>query len=68
MLYSNTARAHALGHEHDWVLIFFHRPQEPEGQRTVITERRGPLAGRRVVRGREGECLALLASGQEPEG
>lgn len=27
-------------------------------QRTVVTERQGPLAGRRVVRGREVKCGA----------
>jgi DNA polymerase (family 10) len=56
-LYSNTARAHELHREHDWVVIYFHSDQEPEGQRTVVTETRGALAGRRVVRGREEECL-----------
>jgi hypothetical protein len=29
-----------------------------EGQWTVITARHGPLAGRRIVRGREAECAA----------
>lgn len=56
-LYSNTALAHELGTVRDWVVIYFHRDTEPEeGQRTVVTETRGPLAGRRVVRGREREC------------
>jgi putative hydrolase len=27
-----------------------------EGQHTVVTETRGVLAGKRVVRGREAEC------------
>lgn len=55
-LYSNTERAHRLGRTQDWVVLFFHRPGDPELQRTVVTETRGPLAGRRVVRGRETEC------------
>ena len=55
-LYSNTARAHELGRVFDWVVIYFHRDAQPELQRTVVTETRGPLAGRRVVRGREAEC------------
>jgi putative hydrolase len=55
-LYSNTARAHDLGTVRDWVVIYFKRPGEMEGQRTVVTETRGPLIGRRVVRGRESEC------------
>jgi len=57
VLYSNTALAHELGTVRDWVVIDFHRENEPEeGQRTVVTETRGPLVGRRVVRGREREC------------
>ena len=60
-LFSNTARAHEIGRTQDWVVIYFHRDSGPEGQRTVVTETRGPLAGRRVVRGREAECLEQLA-------
>jgi hypothetical protein len=59
VLFSNTARAHELGRTDDWVVIYFHGDDGPEGQRTVVTETRGRLAGRRVVRGREPECLAL---------
>ena len=55
-LFSNTARAHELGRTRDWVVIYFHGDNHPEGQRTVVTETRGELAGRRVVRGREAEC------------
>jgi DNA polymerase (family X) len=55
-LFSNTALAHELGRAGDWVVIYFHQDSGPEGQRTVVTETRGPLAGRRVVRGREAEC------------
>ena len=57
-LFSNTARAHELDRTHDWVVIYFSRDSGSEGQRTVVTESRGPLAGRRVIRGRERECLA----------
>lgn len=55
-LFSNTARAHDLGKTDDWVVLYFHSDHGPEGQRTVVTETSGPLAGRRVVRGREAEC------------
>ena len=55
-LYSNTATAHRLHREKDWVVIYFHRDSHPEGRRTVVTETIGPLRGRRVVRGRESEC------------
>jgi putative hydrolase len=55
-LFSNSALAHELGRVRDWVVIYFHQDSGPEGQRTVVTETRGPLAGRRVVRGRESEC------------
>jgi hypothetical protein len=55
-LYSNTARAHALGRSRDWVVVYFYDDEHAEGQHTVVTETRGALAGKRVVRGREGEC------------
>jgi hypothetical protein len=55
VLFSNTARAHQLGTTRDWVIQYWERDGE-EGQCTVVTEPRGPLAGRRVVRGREAEC------------
>mgnify|MGYP006271412129 CR=1 FL=1 len=65
-VFSNTALAHRLGRTDDWVVVYFERDGAPEGQRTVVTERRGPLAGRRVVRGREAECRALAEGGPEP--
>jgi hypothetical protein len=62
VMFSNTARAHQLDKTHEWVVIH-HRPDggpsDPdlgEGQHTVVTEIRGPDAGLRVVRGREGAC------------
>lgn len=58
-LFSNTARAHDLGKTQDWVVLYFHADSGGEAQRTVVTESRGSLAGRRVVRGRERECLAF---------
>lgn len=57
-LFSNTAQAHRLGKTSDWVVVFYEQPGG-QGQSTVVTETRGPLAGRRVVRGREAECAAL---------
>jgi putative hydrolase len=60
-LFSNTQQAHELGKTKDWVVIYFHLDSEPESQCTVVTETRGPLAGRRVVRGREGECSVHYA-------
>lgn len=62
-LFSNTARAHELGRQKDWVVIYASRPGEDEIQRTVVTEHRGPLAGRRVVRGREAECRQYYGAG-----
>ncbi len=58
-LFSNTARAHQLGHTRDWVIIYFYDKKHHEGQHTVVTETKGPLIGRRVVRGREDECMEL---------
>lgn len=54
-LFSNTALAHRLNQTHDWVVIHFDDGAS-SGQRTVVTETRGDLRGRRVVRGREREC------------
>jgi Holliday junction resolvasome RuvABC DNA-binding subunit len=61
-IFSNTARAHALGRTRDWVVLFHHEDDTREGQATVVTEYRGPLAGKRVVRGREAETLAHYQS------
>ncbi len=55
--FSNTALAHRLNRTHDWVVIHF-SDGFTSGQRTVVTETRGDLRGRRVVRGRERECRA----------
>lgn len=59
-LFSNTARAHELNRTDDWVVLYFYDGDHREGQCTVVTETRGPLAGWRVVRGREAECRRLL--------
>ena len=60
-LYSNTAQAHQLNRTRDWVVLYFYDDQHTEGQHTVVTETHGPLAGRRVVRGREVQCRAHYA-------
>ncbi|NNU81662.1 DNA-binding protein [Halovulum dunhuangense] len=65
-LHSNTGLAHRLGRTGDWVVIHFSHDATGEGQRTVVTETRGPLKGRRVVRGREAECLQLAGHGKAP--
>ena len=62
-LFSNTARAHALGRVHDWVVVYAEDPAHGERPFTVVTAQRGALAGRRVVRGRETECRAWYAQG-----
>jgi putative hydrolase len=61
-LYSNTARAHELGHVHDWVVLYVEDDAHHEQQYTVVTASRGTLVGQRVVRGREAECLPLYAA------
>jgi len=65
-LFSNTARAHELKRTRDWVVIYYDRPGTAERQCTVITAERGPLRGHRIVRGREGECVAHYAGAPEP--
>ena len=59
-LFSNTARAHALGRTHDWVVLYADGDRG-ERQWTVVTAPSGELRGRRVVRGREQECLGHYA-------
>jgi DNA polymerase (family X) len=61
-LFSNTAQAHQLNRTRDWVVIYFYDDEHAEGQHTVVTETHGPLAGRRVVRGREMECREQYAA------
>lgn len=65
VLYSNTARAHALGRTRDWVVIFCDR-EGVERQCTVVTEIAGSLKGLRVVRGREDECRHHYANERQP--
>jgi hypothetical protein len=67
-LFSNTALAHELGRTGDWVVIYFHTDSQPEGQRTVVTETRGALEGKRVVRGREVEVRAYYAASAPASG
>lgn len=56
-LFSNTERAHEMHRTRDWVVVFFSDDDpDDEAQVTVVTEYRGSLAGKRVVRGREPEC------------
>jgi len=55
-LFSNTAQAHQLGRTRDWLVVYYYDDEHAEGQCTVVSETHGPLAGRRVVRGREAEC------------
>jgi hypothetical protein len=59
-LFSNTPLAHELGRTSDWVVVYYHTDTSAEGQCTVVTETHGPMAGRRVVRGREEECATAV--------
>ena len=54
-MFSNSDRAHELKRTNDWVVLYFERDGH-ESQCTVVTEIRGRLAGRRVVRGQENAC------------
>ena len=55
--FSNTAHAHEMKKTKDWVVIYYDG-HGGERQCTVITSQRGPLASKRIVRGREEECAA----------
>jgi hypothetical protein len=64
-LYSNTPRAHELGKTNDWVILY---ADGGYGKRlcTIVTATHGPLHGRRVIRGREPECLAYYRQEGQP--
>jgi DNA polymerase (family X) len=62
-LYSNTAQAHQVGRTRDWVVLYYDG-RGGDGQATVVTERSGSLRGRRVIRGRETECLRHYGKGE----
>jgi DNA polymerase (family X) len=64
-MFSNTARAHRLGKTRDWVVLYYDGGRG-EQQATVITSERGPLTGKRIVRGRENEQWAV--GGQSADG
>lgn len=66
-LYSNTARAHQLHRTKDWVVLYFYDNHHHEYQHTVVTETHGALIGKRVVRGRESECLEYYARDKKNE-
>ena len=54
-VFSNTDRAHELGKTGEWVVVYYEKDGNEE-RCTVVTESRGDLKGKRVIRGREPEC------------
>lgn len=64
ILFSNTQKAHEFGKAQDWVVIYFSR-RGGERKCTVVTEFKGELAGKRVVRGREEECRRFYMHAQK---
>jgi hypothetical protein len=58
---SNTAQAHRAGKTHDWVVMYVD-DGGGENRYTVITAERGPLRGRRIVAGREHECVRTASA------
>lgn len=55
-LFSQSALAYQHRRQHDWVIIDLETPG-PNLRWTVVTEWRGAMKGKRVVRGREVECF-----------
>ena len=55
VMFSNTAMAHKLAKTNDWVVVYY-ESGKGENQCTIVTEQRGPMKGKRVIRGREAEC------------
>ena len=67
VMFSNTARAHEFGKTNDWVVIF--RDDEADhGQWTVITSTFGKVKGKRIVRGRESECIDFYEAKDKDKG
>lgn len=64
-LFSNTPAAHRFGRNRDWVVIYFERPDQPEGQVTVVTQHGGVLDGKRVIRGQEKACQAYYEAQEQ---
>jgi len=60
VMFSNTATAHKLAKTDDWVVVYY-ETGKGENQCTVVTESRGALKGKRVIRGREEECAKYYA-------
>lgn len=56
VLYSPTPLARRLRRDRDWVLIDLEEAG-PNLRWTIVTERRGVMKGKRVVRSREVECF-----------
>lgn len=63
VMFSNTPTAHRLGKTDDWVVVYAEKGKG-ENQCTVVTESRGTLQGKRVIRGREKECTAFYGTGE----
>lgn len=59
VMFSNSALAHRLGRNLDWVIIYYTEDDMHGGQFTIVTETYGVLRGKRVVRGRERECSEI---------
>ena len=66
VVFSNTAHAHQMKKTRDWVILYYDSGAG-ERQCTVITSQRGPLAGRRIVRGREEDCVAHYRKSENAE-
>jgi putative hydrolase len=53
---------HELEKTDAWVVIYDEKEGTDEEQSTVVTETKGSLDGKRVVRGREDECRVFMGS------
>jgi hypothetical protein len=65
VLYSPTSLARRLGRDRDWVLIELEEPVAGPLW-TVVSERRGVLKGKRVIRSREMECFRFYQTRKRP--
>ena len=64
-LYSPTPLARRLRRDRDWVVIELEQ-RGPNPRWTIVTERRGVMKGKRVVRSREVECFWFYQMRRRP--
>ncbi len=56
-MFSNSPLAHQLKKTRDWVILYYDDDHRGEHQCTIVSGRHPPFVNKRVVRGREADCI-----------